>query len=114
MQETAENIELPSGCDMLQVSGESRARRHEVTLSPIDSDVLYTLPAIAAHCGMSAGQAKPLVDAGLIPTFKLPGRQARCASKSSIKDAWRQYELEWQRKRQRAALASESAQGDQQ
>jgi hypothetical protein len=108
MQESAENIELSSECATLPASTESRARRRDVTLSPADSDLLYTLPAIAAHCGMTEGQAKPLVAAVIIPVFKLPGRQTLCASKASLREAWARYERSWRDKHQRALATSRS------
>jgi hypothetical protein len=71
-------------------------RPQKIALSPADSDVLYKLEAIAVFCGLTVGQASPLVGVGIIPTFKLPGAgNILCASKSAINEAWQQYEREW-------------------
>jgi hypothetical protein len=67
-------------------------------LSPADSDALYSLRAIAAFCDMTPGQAKPHVDSGIIPTFRLPGSTVLCASKAAIREAWLRYEAEWRDK----------------
>jgi hypothetical protein len=73
-------------------------RPQKIALSPADSDVIYKLEAIAVFCGLTVGQASPLVDTGVLPTFRLPGSTVLCASKSSIRDAWHQYEREWRDK----------------
>ena len=65
----------------------------ETTLIP-DSDLLYTLRAIAMYCCMTPGQAKPHVDSGIIPTFRLPGSTVLCASKAAIREAWLRYEAD--------------------
>jgi hypothetical protein len=63
----------------------------DVQLPAADCDVLYGTAAIAQWMGMTIGQAKPLIDAAIIPTFKPPGRAARCALKTEINAAFRAY-----------------------
>jgi len=69
--------------------------QNSALLSPADSDALYTLKVVAAFWGMTPGQAKPFVEAGILPTFRLPGSTVLCASKSAMKAAWHQHEAEW-------------------
>jgi hypothetical protein len=47
---------------------------------------------------MTPGQARPFVDLGIIPTFRLPGSQTICASKAAIREAWHLYEAQWREK----------------
>ncbi|SHM06788.1 hypothetical protein SAMN05444159_7585 [Bradyrhizobium lablabi] len=67
------------------------APRDEPALPAIDCDVLFGLGAIARWLGITVGQAKALVDDGTVPTFKPPGRSARCALKSAINEAFAEY-----------------------
>jgi hypothetical protein len=57
----------------------------------IDCNVLVGVSAIARWMGMTYGQAKQLIDAEIIPTFKPPGRSSRCALKSAINEAFADY-----------------------
>jgi hypothetical protein len=99
MQKTAENVEKLADCDTLIPQPEPRGRSTETTqISPSDSDLLYGVRAIALFCGMTPGQAKPLVDTGIIPTFRLPGGSTVCASKATLREAWGRYEREWRDK----------------
>jgi hypothetical protein len=93
----AETTAKVDGCDTLPRLSSPRHRSIETAhVSPADSDLLYKLEAIAAFCGMTPGQAQPLVGTGIIPTFKLPnGSSILCASKSAINEAWQQHEREW-------------------
>jgi hypothetical protein len=56
-----------------------------------DCNVLVGISAIARWLGVTAGQAKSLVDDGTVPSFKPPGRTARCALKSAINAAMAEY-----------------------
>jgi hypothetical protein len=99
MAESIEKVEISAlECDTLQVRGGSRARRHKIRVSPTDSDALYGLKTIAEFWCRSPGQARPLVEADILPTFKLPGSQTLCASKATLREAWRRYEAEWRDK----------------
>jgi len=52
-----------------------------------DSDLLYGVPRIARHLGLSDRQARHLAETGAIPTFKLPGNKIICARRSTL-NAW--------------------------
>lgn len=60
---------------------------HMTGPSEPQSDLLYGVPAIAAHLGVSARQARHLGETGAIPTFKLPGNKIICARRSTL-NAW--------------------------
>jgi hypothetical protein len=99
MQKTAENVEKLADCGTLSAHRKSRRRSIETAqVSPADSDLLYSVRAIALFCCMTPGQAKPLLDADILPSFRLPGGAVLCASKASIREAWKQYEREWRDK----------------
>jgi hypothetical protein len=69
----------------------SAAPRDEPALPAIDCDVLFGIAAIARWMGVTAGQAKALVDDETIPSFKPPSRTARCALKSAINETFAEY-----------------------
>lgn len=52
-----------------------------------ESDLLYGVPAIAAYLGLTEKQARHRIEAGSIPTFKMPGTRTVCARRSSL-TAW--------------------------
>lgn len=52
-----------------------------------DRDLLYGVPAIADHLGLTSRQARHLADTGAVPTFKLPGNKIVCARRSTL-NAW--------------------------
>jgi hypothetical protein len=91
----ADSIDTTSPGLVPQEITKPRQSGFPMDLSPVDSDALYGLRAVAAFCCMTPGKAKPFVDIGIIPTFRLPGSQTICASKSAIRDAWRLYEADW-------------------
>jgi hypothetical protein len=91
----ADSIDTASPSLVPQEITKPRQGGFPIALSPADSDALYHLRAVAAFCCMTPGQAKPFVDIGIIPTFRLPGSQTICASKSAIREAWRLYEADW-------------------
>jgi len=67
------------------------AARDEPALPAIDAELLYGVAMIGRWLGLSEGQAKTLVDDGIIPTFRLPGRSVRCAIKSELNETFREY-----------------------
>jgi len=56
-----------------------------------DCDLLYGVATIARWLGMTRAQAKPLIEADLIPTFRPPGRTVRCALKSALNASFRDW-----------------------
>ncbi len=52
---------------------------------PVPADLLYGMPAIAEHLGLTEPQGYHLAAKGSLPTFKV-GRKV-CARRSSL-DAW--------------------------
>lgn len=53
-----------------------------------DADLLYGIPRIAKHLGLSDRQARHLAETGAVPTFKLPpGNKIICARRSTL-NAW--------------------------
>lgn len=70
-------------------------KRHSLIKNPGlpagDCDVLYGVAAIGRWLGMTRAQVKPLIDRGIIPSFKLPGLAVRCALKSAIHQAFAGY-----------------------
>jgi len=67
------------------------AASDEPALPAIDAELLYGVAMIGRWLGLSEGQAKALVDDGSIPTFRMPGRSARCALKSELNETFREY-----------------------
>ncbi|WP_454917275.1 helix-turn-helix transcriptional regulator [Xanthobacter sediminis] len=57
------------------------------TPAPEESDLLYGVPAIAEFLGRTEKQARHRVEAGIIPTFKMPGARSVCARRSTL-TAW--------------------------
>ncbi|GGC94671.1 DNA-binding protein [Chelatococcus reniformis] len=55
------------------------------TNPPNGADLLYGMPAIAAHLGLKVPQARHLADKGTIPTFKVC--KLTCARRSTL-NAW--------------------------
>ncbi len=60
-------------------------------LPATDCPVLIGIDAIAAWLGIGRGRCRGLVDSGVLPTFRLPGRSFRCALKTEIAEAMQQY-----------------------
>jgi len=64
------------------------AEAEEKTRAPrvpaADCPVLVGIDAMAVWLGISRGRCRGLVDDGVLPTFKLPGRSFRCALKARI------------------------------
>lgn len=52
-----------------------------------DGELLYGAKAIATFLGIGEKAARHRIEAGVIPTFKLPGTLTICARKSSLR-AW--------------------------
>jgi hypothetical protein len=67
------------------------APRDESVLPAIDAELLYGTAMIGRWLGLTEGQARALIDDGTIPTFRMPGRSARCAIKSELNETFRDY-----------------------
>ena len=63
-----------------------------------DSDLLYGVKAIATYLQITEAQARPLIQDGTIPTFRMPGHTTRCARKSTLNSTWADYEKRWQQR----------------
>jgi hypothetical protein len=64
-------------------------------LSAVDCEALFGIAMIASWLGLSVGAARGLIDSGLLPTFRPPGRTTRCACKSELNRTF----LEWSGRR---------------
>jgi hypothetical protein len=64
---------------------------------PIENDLLFGPRAIAKFLEMSTDQCRPMIADGSIPTFAIPGSNARCARKSTLNALWGQCEAESRR-----------------
>lgn len=73
--DTSSHLATAAPCDFDATSGVNRA------------DLLYGVPAIAEHLGISQRQARHLSERRSIPTFRLPGNTMICARRSSL-NAW--------------------------
>lgn len=62
-----------------------------VSLPAPDCDLLYGVRAIARWHGLTYEQCRPLIDEGIIPTFRPPGKTVRCALKSALNETWQKY-----------------------
>ena len=49
------------------------AKKSPAELPAGESELLYGMEAIARWLGMTRAQVKPLIDAGVLPTFRPPG-----------------------------------------
>jgi hypothetical protein len=54
-------------------------------------ELLFGMQMIANWMGVSRGQAKVLVDTGLVPTFRPPGRTTRCALKAELNRTFQEW-----------------------
>jgi hypothetical protein len=66
-------------------------------LSAVDCEALFGIAMIARWLGLSVGAARGLIDSGLLPTFRAPGRSVRCALKAELNAAFR----EWSKRERR-------------
>ena len=66
-----------------------------MTEEAIPNELLYGVRSIARFLEITVGQARPLIEAGIIPTFRLPGHVTLCARKSTLNANWKAMEERW-------------------